>query len=336
MKTGRASAVRGARLPGIVAIAVTALVVGACGSDDGTADDTTTAATEGFPAVVDTMFGEVTVEQAPERVAALGWSDAETALALGVQPVAASDWLGFGGDGVGPWAEGRYDESPEIIATMEPSFEQLAALTPDLILDTTGSGDRARYDTLTGIAPTIAPPEGAMAYLTPRDEQIEMVATALGKQEEGQDLITAIDEQFAQIAADNPEFAGKTVTVASYTSEGWGAYVSRDARVQFVEQLGFVNNPEIEAVETENFFIPVSEENLSMLDADLLIVLPIFVDTAEVTDNPVFQQIPAVRDGRVLVLDSGSDVANAISANSALSIPFALEELAPQFAEIVE
>jgi iron complex transport system substrate-binding protein len=38
---------------------------------------------------------------------ALGWSDAETALALGVQPVGASDWLAFGGEGVGPWAEGR-------------------------------------------------------------------------------------------------------------------------------------------------------------------------------------------------------------------------------------
>jgi ABC-type Fe3+-hydroxamate transport system substrate-binding protein len=64
-------------------------------------------------------------------VVALGWSDAETALALGVQPVGASDWLGFGGEGVGPWAAGRYDEAPQIIDTLEPSLEAIAALKPD-------------------------------------------------------------------------------------------------------------------------------------------------------------------------------------------------------------
>jgi len=42
-----------------------------------------------------------------------------------------------------------------------------------------------------------------------------------------------------------------------------------------------------------------------------------------------------VRDGRFLVLDSGSDIANAISLNSALSIPFALEQLVPLLSERV-
>lgn len=314
--------------------AVTALLVVACGSPD--SDDTPDAPAGGaFPATVDTMFGEVTIESQPERVVALGWGDAETALALGVQPVGASDWLGFGGDGVGPWAAGRYTRPPEIIGTMEPSFEQIAALAPDLILDTAASGEQQRYDTLTRIAPTVGPPEGAAAYLTPRDQQITMVASALGAAEAGEDLVASLARRFDEAAADHPEFAGKTVTVASYTADGWGAYVSRDARVRFLEDLGFVNNPRVEATETEDFFIPVSDENLAMLDADLLIVMPIYVASSEVTGNPVFGQIPAVRDGRVLVLDSGSDVANALSLDSALSIPFALDELVPQLADRV-
>lgn len=321
----------------VAVVAVTAFAVGACGSN-GTepADDAGSPGNGAFPATIDTMFGEVTVESQPERVAALGWGDAETALALGVEPIAASDWLGFGGDGVGPWAQDRYSEAPELIGTVEPSFEQIAALAPDLILDTASSGDQGRYDTLAQIAPTVGPPEGATAYLTPRDQQVSMVANALGVPEKGEELLEQIDEQFTQAAADHPEFAGKTVTVASFTSEGWGAYVSRDARVQFMQDLGFVNNPQVEATETDNFFIPVSDENLGILDADLLIVLPIYVESSEITDNPLYQQIPAVRDGRALVLDSGSDVANAISLNSALSIPFALEQLVPQLAERVE
>ena len=30
---------------------------------------------------------------------------------ISTPPVGASDWLAFGGEGVGPWAEGRYDEA---------------------------------------------------------------------------------------------------------------------------------------------------------------------------------------------------------------------------------
>src|SRR3712207_6324738 len=123
------------------ALLATALVVTSCGSGDDSGSGTesggaVSGSSEAFPVTVGTAFGDVTVEEEPARVVALGWSDAETALALGVQPVGASDWLAFGGEGVGPWAEGRYDEAPEIIETLEPSLEAVAALQPDLILDT--------------------------------------------------------------------------------------------------------------------------------------------------------------------------------------------------------
>jgi iron complex transport system substrate-binding protein len=39
-------------------------------------------------------------------------------LALGVQPVGASDWLAFGGEGVGPWATGRYTKAPEKVVPL--------------------------------------------------------------------------------------------------------------------------------------------------------------------------------------------------------------------------
>ncbi|WP_246822461.1 hypothetical protein [Corynebacterium sp. HMSC056F09] len=39
-----------------------------------------------YPVTVATKFGDVTVEEAPRRVVALGWGGAEVALSLGVQP----------------------------------------------------------------------------------------------------------------------------------------------------------------------------------------------------------------------------------------------------------
>lgn len=317
------------KIRSVALLAATAIALTACGSS--TTDSTTDSASSGgaFPVTIDTKFGAVTIESQPQRVAALGWGDAETALALGVQPVGASDWLAFGGDGVGPWAEGLYTSSPELIGTMEPSFEALAALSPDVILDTKSSGDKSRNDPLAKVAPTVGMPVGSDAYLTSMDDQVTSIAAALGVPEKGKDLLAQIDEQFAQARAAHPEFAGKTVTVAAYTSDGWGAYIVGDSRVDFMTELGFENNPKVQAVPTENFFIPISEENLDTLDADVVIVLPIYMPAADVTNNVLFQQIPAVKDGRFFVLDSDSDIATAFSTNSVLSVPFALEQLVP-------
>ena len=126
---------------------LTAVVSCGSGGDNGPGSEAPSdGSAAAFPVTIDTEFGDVTVDSAPQRVVALGWGDAETALALGVSPVGASDWLAFGGDGVGPWAAGLYDAPPQIIGTREPSFEQVAALEPDLILDTKSSGDATTVD----------------------------------------------------------------------------------------------------------------------------------------------------------------------------------------------
>lgn len=290
-------------------------------------------------ATVSTKFGDIEVPENPERVVTLGWGDAETALALGVQPVGASDWLDFGGDGVGPWADGLYDESPEIIGTMEPDFEQIAALEPDVIFDVNSAGDPERYDRLSQIAPTVGVPEGADSYLTPLDQQVEMIAEALGKADEGDELLTGIDEQFAQARRDHPEFEGKSVAVGAFTSEGWGAYVEGSSRVQFMSELGFNQAEAIEELTPEGFSAPVSQEQLGVLDADLLLVFPIYLPASEVTDQPEFQRLAPVEEGHAIVFDETDEtqdaIRNAYSLNSVLSVPFAIEEMVPLAAEHV-
>src|SRR5215208_3744172 len=239
------------------ALAATALLTAGCSA--AADEDAGPASSSGaFPVTVETAFGDVTIEEEPTRVVALGWSDAETALALGVQPVGASDWLGFGGEGVGPWAAGRYDEAPEIIETLEPSYEAIAALEPDLILDTRSDGTQERYDLLSEIAPTIGQPEGVGPYQTTWQQQLDLVGQALGKTDQAAGLEAAVQQAFTDAAEAHPEFDGTEVAVGAYTSEGFGAYVSGDARVAFMEQLGFQNKRAIEDQATENFFIPVS------------------------------------------------------------------------------
>ncbi len=283
-----------------------------------------------FPATVSTKFGDVTVTAKPTRVVALGWGDAETALALGVQPVGASDWLGFGGEGVGPWAKGLYATPPEIIGTLEPSFEKIAALKPDLIIDVKSSGDQARYDRLKSIATTIGVPQGGDSYLASQEQQVTMISTALGEKEKGAALLKEVSDAFAAAAAAHPAWKGKTMSAATKTADGWGAYIEGSERVTFMQNLGFVQNPKIAALEANatGFSVSLSPEKLDDIDADVVVAFPIFIDTDKLTGDAAWKAVPAVKAGRAVVIDG--DLASAYSLGTTLATKYAIENLVPK------
>lgn len=327
-------------LTALAAAAVLATPLAACSSSDSSsnassstgASSATTSGSgtaEGFPATVSTKFGDVTVEKKPERIVALGWGDAEDALQLGVQPVGASDWLAFGGEGVGPWLKGAYTKAPEIIGTMEPSYEKIAALKPDLILDVKGSGDKARYDRLKSIAPTIGVPKDGDSYLTPSDEQMRMIATALGQKAKGDELLSGVTTAFSDAAAAHPGWKGKTASAVTKTSDGWGAYTKGGDRVNFLEKLGFTQNPKIAAlpVDSTGFSAKLSAEKLDTIDADLVVGFPIFIKTDQMTGDAAFKAVPAVAKGHSVVIDG--DLASAFSLGSPAAQEYAVKNLTP-------
>ncbi|MBM7806424.1 iron complex transport system substrate-binding protein [Geodermatophilus bullaregiensis] len=324
----------------VAAALTTAGTLAACGSDGGASGGGAASSSAGggdgtFPVTVSTAFGDVEIPEEPQRVVALGWSDAETALALGVQPVGASDWLGFGGEGVGPWAEGLYDEAPEIVETLEPSLEAVAALQPDLILDTRSDGTQERYEQLRQIAPTVGVPEGVTQYRTTWQQQLDLVGQALGRTDEAGQLRSDLEQRFADAAEANPGFDGTEVAVGAYTSEGFGAYVRGDTRVDFMEALGFSNEPAIQDLAGEGFFVPISEEQVPLLDAPLTVVFPIFVDPAQITGNPLWQTLGSVQAGNALLLEDETLV-NAFSSGSVLGTGYALDNAVPLFAETLQ
>ena len=82
-----------------------ALLLAGCGdtaeaNDPGTTDNPA----DVFPVTIEHAFGSTTIEAKPERVAAVGWSNHEVALALGVVPVGMAEtvWGDDDGDGVLP------------------------------------------------------------------------------------------------------------------------------------------------------------------------------------------------------------------------------------------
>jgi iron complex transport system substrate-binding protein len=78
--------------------------------------------------------------------------------------------------------------------------------------------------------------------------------------------------------------------------------------------------------------VPVAEEELPLLDAELTVVFPIFVEASEFTSDPLWQSLPAVQDGRAVVLDDVT-VLNAFSSASAPGLLYALQAAVPLFAD---
>lgn len=316
------------------AVVAASLVLAGCASGSGSSTDSASSGSSdaAFPVSITTGLGTTTIESAPKRVVALGWGDAETALELGVQPVGASDWLAFGGDGVGPWLKGAYDKSPKIIQTLEPSYEDILKLNPDVILDVKSSGDKERYDKLSAIAPTVAIPKGGANYLASTEQQTTMIAKALGKESEGKKLLSGLDDAYAAARKAHPDFEGKTAVVGAYSSEGFGAYASTDSRSTFMRNLGFEIPEAIDEQAGKEFSVHLSDENLDLLDADLTLILPIYVDASEASSNKLFQKVPSVEAGHSIVFDD-KDVSSAFSMGTTAAIEWALDKLPAQFEE---
>ena len=346
----------------VTALAAAALVLSACSS--GSSGSTTSssasssaapagsatsssaagsgAAGAGLPATVDTMFGPVEVPAPADgdlTVVALGWSDAEIALALGVQPVGVYDWQGFGAanKGVGPWATAKFgDVTPTVLANSGDSldYEAIQVLEPDLILNTRSGGDQTQYDRLSSIAPTISAPAGTAAFGTAWDVQTQQVADALGKSAEGKALVTEVQKTIDAAAAANPGFTGKTAVAGTKFGDAYGAYIAGDFRWDLLADLGFTQNPAVLALPAQGFYVPVSAEQIPAFDADVAVLFPIGYTAAELQADPLISSLAVVKDGRTVFLAADDQVTQAFSAASPLSIPIAVEGLVPQLAKV--
>jgi len=293
-----------------------------------------------FPVTLTHEYGETVIPARPERIATIGWMSQDAVLALGRVPVGIplQTW---GGDenGVLPWvAAAVADLGGELPARYDDTaipFEQILALDPDLILAPYSALTEEEYNRLSQIAPTVAW-TGAVWSGTWQDITL-IVGKALGEEARARELVDATDATLAAIAAEHPEFAGKTFTI------GWGdpanselgVYVGTDPRVQMIEDIGLRLSDGAAAFGSENFYVPVAYENLDSLDADVLITWQ--GDQAEldaVLANPVFARFGPVASGHHLVmLDRGFVMAT--SAPSVLSIPWSMEKLVPELSRIL-
>lgn len=291
-----------------------------------------------FPVTIEHKFGSTTITEAPRRVVAIGYTEQDLLLAVGVTPVAVRYWYGDEADAIRPWARDRVQGEPPVVLNMpygSLNYEAILALQPDLISAVTAGITQEEFDLLSQIAPTIAQSGDYIDFGMPWQEALQLVGAAVGKPAEAAETVAEVEALFAQTRASHPQFAGKTVAVA-YLYEGtYGFYTSQDIRGRFFTELGFVVPEEMDELAGESFFANISAERIDLLDQDLIAVLNLQLieggrETLEA--EPLFSQLAAVQEGRVIYFDEQAE--NALSYSSPLSLPYALAAALPQLEAI--
>jgi len=266
-------------------------------------------------------------------VASLGLGDADTLLALGITPVTVAPW-GAEGDGdpsgVGPWAEELLGEAkPEVIYNTATgftadTFEQVTAADPTQIIAVNQAVDARTEESLEEIAPTTVKPNGYEDWQVPWEKQVETIADAVGKKDEGDKLIDDTEKAFEDFRHEHAELQDKSAAIVMPYDGKIGLYTEEDGRGQFIEDLG-MEIPEALQGDGGSFFVDIAPENYAKLNqVDYLFVLDYNGSSDALKKDKTFQGIDIVKDGRVRYLDTGTG--NAMSMPNPVTIPWAVDK----------
>ncbi|HLS21401.1 MAG TPA: iron-siderophore ABC transporter substrate-binding protein [Paenalcaligenes sp.] len=250
---------------------------------------------------IDTAFGQVEVPVAAQRVVVLDEGALDTALSVGVQPIAAL--ASRGGQDVANYLQEYMVEPIEIVGTVrEPNIEAIFRLRPDLIL-ASGETSEALYAKLSRIAPTIVP--NAADTFTDWRTNVRLFARALGKEKE-------IEQRFAQIDEQSQALKGlwsgpQTVSVVRWNPQGPILMSAQLFTGQLIRAAGLNTIALAEELGNRPHSDTLSLENLAQVDADWLLLASLTADgeqaLVEAQKQPVFKRLHAVENDRVKVVD---------------------------------
>lgn len=288
-----------------------------------------------FPVTVSHKYGTTEIPREPARVVTVGLSDHNHVLALGVVPAGLTDWYGDQPDGVWPWARDALGGArPEVLPRNDDQLdlERIAALGPDLVIGQYSGMTRDEYDLVSRIAPTVAQSGDFPDFGMPWQDTTRAIAAALGRTERGDELVSGVEARFAAAAAANRQFAGRAALVAELF-EGVEVRSASDPRTRFLTSLGFSLPADIAALAGDSDTVPLSGEQLGLLDRDLLVWNAGFSPELRgvLADDALYQQLTVVRENRVLVLED-EVTSGALTWSTVLSLPYAIDALTPLLA----
>jgi iron complex transport system substrate-binding protein len=281
-------------------------------------------------------FGTAEIKAEPKRVLVAGLVEQDSLLALGVVPVATTEWFGKHPGAIWPWAQDELGAAAEPVVLTNTDgyqFEKIAAQRPDLIIAIYSGLTQQDYDTLSKIAPTVAQPAGGIDYGVSWQEVTRTVGTAVGRKDQAEKLVGEVEGKLTAAKAAHPEFATSTALMATLY-EGYYVYGSQDPRGRLLVDLGFKLPDGLDAVTGKEFGVSLSRERTDLLNTGALVwLVPSYAaDKAKVHADPLYAKLAVKTEGRDIFLEDEELLGGATSFISPLSLPFLLDGLVPQLA----
>ncbi len=275
-------------------------------------------------------FGETKVAAPPKRVVSAGFTEQDDLLAVGVVPIAVTNWWGDQPFGVWPWALPKLGGAqPEVLDLSNGiQIDRIAALKPDLIVATNAGVDQDTYNKLAGIAPTIAQ-SGQEAFFEPWKDQASAISQAVFKFDEMAALVKGIDDKFAETGKNNPQFSGKKALLLEGTLVDDAVHVLTPGwRSDFLTQMGFT-------IPDTGGSTVTRDRMATVLDgADVLIWMTEGDDQQNaLLADPSIAKLRATVAARNVF--TGKDLAGAIAFASPLSYPVVADQLPPALAKVL-
>jgi len=243
---------------------------------------------------ISTPNGDIVVPANPERVVVLYLQG--DLVALGIKPVGTSTV--YEGAAYADIMDGIED----LGIWFEPNPEAVMALKPDLIVVPSAE----TYDLLKDIAPTVYIPYEKMSS----DERLLKISEVFGKEEEAQNLLDGFHDKVEKSKQKLAEkgIMDKTVTIIEGGKKEMTVIESklygRGSQIIY-EYLG-LKAPEIIQkkidIEKDASGGSVSLEVLPQYIGDI-VFRSVYEGADDLSDNPIWNSIPAIKDGRLIEIE---------------------------------
>lgn len=278
---------------GILTVAMIGIITG-CSSNDGEANNS-----GNKTMVVESLKGNVEIPANPERIVDISGSSEEL-LILGYTPVGTANIDSYSTTEVASYVKDQLGSAKVVGHSMMETMdmEAILACNPDLII--MSERQSQIYDQLKEIAPTVMIKD----YGNDWRDRLTDIAKMFDKEDKATEWLSNYDETAKklgeEVAANNGEESYLPVLSSSgqfmvFSDAGIGTIINEDMGLARPENLPV----------QDGITLPMlSIEGLAEIDADHIVLIATDADKAELEENSVWQNIRAVKEGNVTILNA--------------------------------
>ena len=278
---------------GILTVAMIGIITG-CSSNDGEANNS-----GNKTMVVESLKGNVEIPANPERIVDISGSSEEL-LILGYTPVGTANIDSYSTTEVASYVKDQLGSAKVVGHSMMETMdmEAILACNPDLII--MSERQSQIYDQLKEIAPTVMIKD----YGNDWRDRLTDIAKMFNKEDKATEWLSNYDETAKklgeEVAANNGEESYLPVLSSSgqfmvFSDAGIGTIINEDMDLARPENLPV----------QDGITLPMlSIEGLAEIDADHIVLIATDADKAELEENSVWQNIRAVKEGNITILNA--------------------------------